>query len=526
MAQKFKITYATMSADNEELQSAFDQALESVQANLVGMEVPMFIDGERVYTSEKMNSYSPIDTSMLLCKAQKGTVEHAKAAIAAAKKAAPGWEATPWQERVAIMRRIADNISDNIFELSAIMVLEVGKSRLEAMGEVEETADLLRYYAQSMEDNGGFLRKLGKLDPKDETENNFSVLRPFGVWAVISPFNFPMALSGAPIAAALVTGNTVVFKGASTTLFNGWKTAELFADAGLPDGVFNYVSGPGRSVGQELLDNPSIAGWTFTGSYDVGMKVAMQGISGPYPRPTIIEMGGKNPAIVSRTANLDIAALGAARSAFGLDGQKCSACSRLYVEDAVYDEFIGKLVAKTESLKVADPRGRDAYMGTVIDKSAYEDYQRFVAKAREDGTVLTGGNVLTEGDFAKGYFVEPTIITDLPDDHELVKNELFLPILYVKRVKDLDEAMTLANDTVYGLTAGFYGQDQEEIDWFLRNIQAGTIYTNRPGGATTGAWPGVQAFGGWKGSGSSGKGIGSFYTLALYMHEQSRTIIG
>ncbi len=526
MAQKFKITYATMSADNEELQSAFDKAIEFVQANWVGTEVPMFIDGKKVFAAEKMNSYSPIDTGMLLCKAQKGTLADAKAAIAAAKKAAPIWEATPWQERVAIMRRIADNISDNIFELSAVMVLEVGKSRLEAMGEVEETADLLRYYAQSMEDNGGFLRTLGKLDPNDPTENNFSVLRPFGVWAVISPFNFPMALSGAPIAAALVTGNTVVFKGASSTLFNGWKTAELFAEAGLPDGVFNYVSGPGRSVGQELLDNPAIAGWTFTGSYEIGMKVAMQGISGPYPRPTIIEMGGKNPAIVSRTADLDIAALGAARSAFGLDGQKCSACSRLYVEDAVYDEFMAKLVAKTQAMKVGDPRNRDTYMGTVIDKGAYEDYQRFVAKAREDGTVVYGGNVLTDGDLGKGYFVEPAIITDLPEDHELVKNELFLPILYVARVKNLDEAMTKANDTIYGLTAGFYGKDQDEIDWFLHNIQAGTIYTNRPGGATTGAWPGVQAFGGWKGSGSSGKGIGSFYTLALYMHEQSRTIIG
>ncbi len=166
MAQKFKVTYATMSADNEELQSAFDKAVEFVQANWVGMEVPMFIDGERAYSSDKMDSYSPIDTNMRLCTAQKGTVDHAKAAIAAAKAAAPIWAATPWQERVAIMRRIADNISDNIFELSAIMVLEVGKSRLEAMGEVEETADLLRYYAQSMEDNGGFLRKLGQAGPQ------------------------------------------------------------------------------------------------------------------------------------------------------------------------------------------------------------------------------------------------------------------------------------------------------------------------------------------------------------------------
>lgn len=526
MAKKFKITYATMSADNEELQSAFDSALAHVEANVVGMEVPMFIDGEKVLAAEKSASHSPIDTSIHLCTAQKGTRDHMKAAIAAAKRAAPGWEATPWQERAAIMHRIADHISDNIFELSAIMVLEVGKSRLEALGEVEETADLLRYYANSMQDNGGFQRTLGKLDPNDPTENNFSVLRPYGVWAVISPFNFPMALSAAPIAAALVTGNTVVFKGASSTLFNGWKTAELFAEAGLPAGVFNYVSGPGRSVGQELLDNPAIAGWTFTGSYDIGMQVAQQGLAGPYPRPAIIEMGGKNPAIVSRTANLDIAAQGVMRAAFGLDGQKCSACSRVYVERPVYDEFIQKLLAKTGAAKVGDPRSRDAFMGTVIDKGAYEDYQRFMAKARADGTVLFGGNVITEGDFGKGYFVEPAIITDLAEDHELVKTEMFLPILYVTAVDDLDEGMAKANDTVYGLTAGFYGEDQEEVEWFLRNIQAGTIYTNRPGGATTGAWPGIQAFGGWKGSGSSGKGIGSFYSLALYMHEQSRTIIG
>jgi 1-pyrroline-5-carboxylate dehydrogenase len=377
-----------------------------------------------------------------------------------------------------------------------------------------------------MERNKGFINELGKLNPDDPKENNFSVLRPYGVWVVISPFNFPMALSAAPVAAALVTGNTVVFKGASDTPYTGWKTAQIFAEAGLPAGVFNYVSGPGRIVGQELLDNPDVDGWTFTGSYEVGINVAKQGLSGRYPRPAIVEMGGKNPTIVSNTADINKAAMGVMRSAFGLDGQKCSACSRVYVQEGVYDQFKARLVEITQVAKIGDPTSRDVYMGTVINKKAYEDYQRFMAQARADGTVLVGGSVRTEGDMAKGYFVEPAVVEGLPEDHDLVKNELFLPILHLAKVKTLDEAMQKANNTQYGLTAGFFGEDAQEVEWFLDNIQAGTTYTNRAAGATTGAWPGIQVFGGWKGSGSSGKGIGGLYTLALYMHEQSRTIIG
>jgi 1-pyrroline-5-carboxylate dehydrogenase len=521
-----KITYATMSADNEELQLAFDAALTKVKGELLGVEVPMFIAREKVYAAEKTVAYSPVDTSVHLVTAQKGTREHAQAALAAAKAAQRGWAATPWQERVAIIRRIAERISDDSFELSAIMVMEVGKSRLEALGEVEETADLLRYYADSMEKNQGFVTTLGKLNPNDPGERNRSVLKPYGVWVVISPFNFPMALSGAPIAAALVTGNTVVFKGASTTLYTGWKTAELFAEAGLPPGVFNYVSGPGRTVGQELQDSPLVAGWTFTGSYEVGMQVARNAQSGAYPKPAIIEMGGKNPAIVSRHANLEKAVTGVVRSAFGLDGQKCSACSRVYVEAPIYDEFVAKLVARTAELKVGDPTRRDTFMGTVIDKGAYEDYQRYLALARRDGNVLFGGSVLAAGDFARGYYVQPAIMADLGEEHELVKQELFLPILYVARVNDLEEGMRKANDTSYGLTAGFFSEDEAEITWFFDHIEAGTTYANRAAGATTGAWPGIQVFGGWKGSGSSGKGVGGPYTLALYMHEQSQTIIG
>ncbi len=526
MAQKFKITYATISADNEELQLAYDKAVAMVKSKWLGAEVPMFINGEKVYADEKFESYSPIDTRMHLCTAQRGTTEQAKSAISAAKAALPGWRSTPWQERVRIIRNIAETISDNSLELSALMILEVGKSRLEALGEVEETADLLRYYADSMEKNGGFVNELGKLNPDDPKERNVSVLAPYGVWVVISPFNFPMALSAAPIAAALVTGNTVVFKGSSDTPYDGWKTAELFAKAGMPPGVFNFVSGPGRTVGQELQDNADINGWTFTGSYDIGMKVFTTAGAGLYPRPAIIEMGGKNPAIVSNTADATEAATGVMRSAFGLDGQKCSACSRVYVQAGIYDEFVAKLVKMTQAVKVGDPTERDTFMGTVVNKSAYEDYQRFMDMGRADGTVPVGGNVLTEGEFGKGYFVEPTIIEGLPEDHQLVRDELFLPILHLAKVETLDEAMEKANNTPYGLTSGFFGKDKQEIEWFFDNTQAGTTYSNRAAGATTGAWPGIQVFGGWKGSGSSGKGIGGLYTLALYMREQSRTIIG
>ena len=525
MAQKFRVTYATMSANDPALHAAFDEAIAKVKAEWLGAELPMFINGEKVFVDEKRKSYSPINTDLLICQAPQGAAKHSRAAIAAAKGAFPKWRRTLWQERVAIIRNIAEKISDNNLELSALMIYEVGKNRLEALGEVEETADLLRYYANSMEQNQGFVHEMGKLNPDDPKERNFSVLTPYGVWVVISPFNFPMALSAAPIAAALVTGNTVVFKGAPQTPYTVWKTAELFAEAGLPPGVFNSVYGPNETVGQELLDNPHVDGWTFTGSYPVGMRVLSKMTSGPYLRPAIVEMGGKNPTIVSKTADLDKAASGVMRAAFGMDGQKCSACSRVYVQEEVYDQFKQKLIDLTQKVKVNDPTQTDTFMGTVAHKEAYEKYQRFVEKARADGRILVGGRVLTEGEFARGYYVEPTVVEGLPEDHELVRNELFVPILHLAKVKTLDEAMAKANDTQFGLTAGFFGEDQQEINWFLQNIQAGTTYINRASGATTGAWPGVQCFGGWKGSGSSGKGIGALYTLALYMHEQSRTII-
>jgi 1-pyrroline-5-carboxylate dehydrogenase len=273
-----------------------------------------------------------------------------------------------------------------------------------------------------------------------------------------------------------------------------------------------------------LIDNPDVDGVTFTGSFDVGMGIYRDFAKGGYVRPTILELGGKNPAIVSRNADVERAAIGIVRSAFGLQGQKCSACSRVFVEEPLYDTLVNKVVELTNKLAVGDPTQRDVYLGPVINQSSYKDFQDFSEELSQAGTFLTGGKVLTEGEYGKGYFCAPTLVADVPLDHRLWKQEMFLPITTVAKVANLDEAMQLANDVNYGLTAGFYGSP-EETKWFFENIQAGVTYANRPQGATTGAWPGFQPFGGWKGSGSSGKNAGGHYYLPLYMHEQIQTTI-
>ncbi|MCK4725435.1 MAG: aldehyde dehydrogenase family protein, partial [Anaerolineales bacterium] len=387
-----------------------------------------------------------------------------------------------------------------------------------------ETADLIRYACFQMEKNAGFQVAMGSDPLVGYTATNKSVLRPYGVWLVISPFNFPGALTGGPSGAALAAGNTIVMKPATDTPFTVRLLAECFRDAGLPEGVFNYVTGPGRTLGQALIESPEVDGVTFTGSYDVGMNIYRTFAQGQYVRPTILELGGKNPVIVSRNADLERAAIGIVRSAFGLQGQKCSACSRAFIEEPVYDALVEKIVALTQKLKIGDPTAQDVYLGPVVNQASYNDFKDFTADLRRSGNILTGGNVLTDGIFENGYFCEPTIVADLPLDHRLWKLEMFLPITTVAKVENLETAMQLANDVDYGLTAGFYGS-KSEAQWFFDQIEAGVTYANRPQGATTGAWPGFQPFGGWKGSGSSGKNAGGHYYLQLYMHEQIHTLI-
>lgn len=519
----FRLTYATMFNPPEEMHTNFDKALKKVKAGL-GRDHAMFINGEDVFLETKFEDRSPINTSWVLGTFQKGGAAEAQAAVSAAQAAFPKWSGLKWQDRVRLLRKAAANIEKRVYEIAAAVSLEVGKNRLEALGDVQETADLIYYACDAMERNNGYVTPMGSDPLVGYRATNVSVLRPYGVWVVISPWNFPFALAGGPTGAALVAGNTVVFKPATDTPWAGRLLAECIRDAGIPAGVFNFVTGGGATLGQALIDDPRVAGITFTGSYDVGMAIVRAFAGGKYPRPCIAEMGGKNPSIVTRNADLEIAATGIVRSAFGLQGQKCSANSRIFVDNRVKDKLLEKILERTRKLTIGDPTDRATYLGPVANAAQYRDFGDYAEELSQAGVILHGGHKLTEGDLAHGYFVAPTLVDNVPSDHRLWQMEMFLPISMVEGFDDLDAAMRRANDVAYGLTAGFYGS-KKEAEWFFKNIEAGVTYANRPQGATTGAWPGFQPFGGWKGSGSTGKNAGGHYYLPLYLREQIHTLI-
>lgn len=518
-----KITYATMSGDQmEDLHRELDAAIAGVKSSF-GRSYPLVIGGREVRAAKEFDDRSPIDTRILLGTFASASREQTRDAIAAARAAYPAWSARPWTERVALLKKVADGIRARRWELSALMGYEAGKNRLECVGDVEESADLIEYYCNQIEQHQGFETTLGTLGPNEE---NSSVLRPYGVWAVISPFNFPLALAAGPAGGALVAGNTVVFKPASATPLLGYKLLEVMAGAGIPAGVFNFITGSGSTAGQELIDSTGVDGIVFTGSKDVGMHLIRDNATRKVPRPLIIEMGGKNPAIITRHADLDKATDGVMRSAFGAQGQKCSACSRVYLDKVIRVEFVQLLIEKTKKIKVGNPLDRDVYLGPVINEDAVTTYEKAIAMAtRDGGKVLTGGRRLTAGDFAHGHFVEPTLIDGLPTTHPLFAEELFVPITVVGDVSSLDEAIDLANNTEYGLTAGIFSENDAEIQRFFDRIEAGVTYVNRRAGATTGAWPGINSFGGWKASGSTGRGTGGPYYVQQFMREQSRVRI-
>ena len=512
-----KVTYSTLSSPDPLLHEYFDEDVAELKSSPPG-DYQLLIDGQWQDGAESFEVRSPINTDWLLGTFAAATHAQVDAAVAAAQAAYPAWRDTPWQERADTLNRAADLISQRLFEISAAVSMEIGKNRLEAIGEVEETADLIRYCVEAMRDNSGFDRALLS---ESARHHNRSILKPYGVWGVIGPFNFPAALTGGPSGAALIAGNTVVLKPAAEGSLTAWHIARCMEDAGVPAGVFNMVYG-GDEPGKALVNNPALSGLTFTGSYDVGMSIIQDFTTAAgYYRPVIAEMGGKNPTIVTDKADLDKAALGVMRSAFGLTGQKCSACSRVYVDAAVHDDFLDRLAALAEGVAVGDPTDAATYMGPIISEHAYQAYQQYVGEL-EDGRILAGGRAL---DMGKGYFVAPTVVADLPDEHRLWQHEMFAPIVAVRAVNDKDEAMRLANDVALGLTAGMYSEDEAEVQWFLDNIEAGVLYVNRATGATTGAWPGYQSFGGWKGSTGSGKAAGSWYYLQQYMREQSHTIV-
>ena len=520
----FRLTYATMFDPPEAMHERFETALAKVSAGLGHARHDLFVDGVDVPGASSVWRTSPIDREIALGEFALADRAQADAAMRAARAAYPGWRDTPLRERAAAMRRVAQIMEGRVYEIAAALVLEVGKNRMEALGEAQETVDFFRHYADDFESHAGYEHELPN-DPLPRTvSRNRSVLRPHGVWGVIAPFNFPLALAAGPTAAALVTGNTVVVKGSTDTPWAGRLLADCIRDAQLPPGVFNYLSGSGVEVGETLVEHPTLAGLTFTGSVAVGRHLLQRMVSGPFPRPCIAEMGGKNPCIVTRGADLDAAAAGIVRSAYGMGGQKCSALSRLYVDASVADALVTRLVTAIEAIDVGDPRKREHWLGPVVNARAHEAYAGYVDEMRASGAKMhAGAEVLRRDALARGWYVTPTL-AELPHSHRLWRHEMFLPILTLHRVSDRDEAMQLANDSDMGLTAGFYGA-ADEVAWFQDHIEAGVTYANRPQGATTGAWPGYQPFGGWKASGSTGKAIASFYYLPQYLREQSRTVV-
>ena len=519
----YKLTYATMFDPPAALHARFDAALAQVTAQL-GADHLLHVDGTDCTGTGWDERHSPIDLRRVLGRFALADAALAERSMEAAHAAFPAWRSTPMPRRLELLRRVAALIEERVYLIAAALSLEVGKNRMEALGEVQETADFFRHYADDFERHHGFEHALPDDPLPDFRSHNRSVMRPYGAWVVIAPFNFPFALAGGPVAAALVTGNTVVFKSATDTPWSGRLLADCLRDAGFPPGVFNYLNGSGDAIGQALAEHPRTAGITFTGSFKVGMHLYRSMAAGPYPRPCIAEMGGKNACIVTANADLERAATGIVRSAFGMGGQKCSALSRVYVEDAVADALIEKLLPKVQALRVGDPCLRDNWLGPVTTSNAVRNYQRCCDMlAEHGGRVLCGARRPQQDGLEHGYFVAPTV-AEAPAEHPLFGEEMFLPIVMLCRVSDRAEALRLANDSPLGLTAGCYG-DEDDLAYFFEHIEAGVTYGNRPQGATTGAWPGYQPFGGWKGSGSTGKAIASFYYLAQYQREQSRTVV-
>ena len=519
----FKLTYSTMFSPPPELHTRFDEAMARTLRTL-GRRHELHINGEDHSDARAVASRSPIDHEWVLGEFAVAQPRHADAALQAAHRAWQGWKRTTPSRRAELLRRVARLIEERVFDIAAALTLEVGKNRMEALGETQETADFFNGYADEFERSGAFDHPLPNDPLTGFVSRNRSVMKPYGPWVVINPFNFPFALAGGPVAAALITGNTVVLKGAPTTPLAGRLLADCLRDAGLPPGVFNYLSGVDPQVGPALTGHDLAAGVTFTGSQEVGMQIGRVLQQGPYSKPYIAEMGGKNACIVTASADLERAATGIVRSAFGMGGQKCSALSRLYVHRDVAEALLERVLVEARAMAIGNPTLQSNWLGPVATRPGYEHYARYAEQLQTEGARSHApGERLLDGALERGFFVRP-IVAEAPLEHPLWEREMFLPILMVHRVSSNEEAMQLANRSPLGLTAGFYGAS-EEIPWFHEHIEAGVTYANRPQGATTGAWPGYQPFAGWKGSGNTGKAIASFYYLPQYMREQSQTVV-
>jgi 1-pyrroline-5-carboxylate dehydrogenase len=487
-----------------EVRSAFQSTLERVRGEL-GKTYPLRIGGRAVSHSELFESVNPAHPSEVIGRHVRATAADASAAMEAAHRAYPAWSATAPEARAAVLFRAADLFRARSQDFSALMVLEVGKSWDEAAGETAEAVDLLEWYGRQM------LRLAGakELTPFPGERTSFYYV-PLGAGAVISPWNFPLALAVGMTSAALVAGNTVVLKPASTAATTAAWLVEVLTEAGLPAGALNFVTGPGGDIGDTLVDHPRTRFVAFTGSRDVGVRIYERGARVQpgqiWLKRIQLEMGGKNAAIVDESADLDAAAEGIVAGAFGFQGQKCSATSRALIVDSVYDAVLAKVVERAKKLKVGDTTDPANVIGPVIDPAAEKKVLEYIEIGRTEGEVVLGGAKVG----AAGHFIAPTVIAGVKPHARVAQEEIFGPVLSVIRVKDFEEGLAVANGTEYGLTGSLYSRDQSRLDRALREFHVGNLYFNR---RTTGAMMGVHPFGGFNMSGTDTKAGGPDYLL-------------
>ncbi len=492
--------------------SAFKAALDEVRGEF-GRTFPLWIDGREVNAKTTFDSIDPARPDVVLGRFQQGETHHAEQAVEAAARAFATWQHEPAEKRAAVLFDAAAKMRQRKHWFSAWLVFEVGKSWAEADADTAEAIDFLEFYGREM------LRYAAKqpLTPA-AGEDNELVYIPLGVGAVIPPWNFPNAILTGMTAAALVTGNTVVLKPSSDAPVIAWHVVQLLNAAGLPNGALNFVTGPGNTVGNRIVEHPQVRFVAFTGSKDVGLHINQRAAT---PRPgqlwikrVVAEMGGKDSIIVDSDADLDQAADGVVASAFGFQGQKCSACSRAIVDRRIYDEFLRKLRERAGKITVGPTDNPDNWMGPVVNASAQKKILGYVETGRREGKIIVGGEAVP----GPGYFISPTIVADVAPDATLSQEEIFGPVLAVIPARDWNDAIAIANNTEYGLTGAVYTRDETKIADAKRRFHVGNLYFNRK---CTGALVGVHPFGGFNMSGTDSKAGGRDYLL-LFL--QAKTV--
>src|SRR2546429_1644908 len=487
----------------EENRKAQIEALEQVKSEL-GRKYPLIIGGEKIMNEDTFTSVNPSQPDHVIGYFSRATVEQANAAVQAAATAFESWKHVPAEERAGYLFAAADLMRERRFYFNAWMIYEVGKSWPEADGDTAEAIDFLEFYAREM------IRLAGEQPlVRIEGEDNELVYIPLAVGAVIPPWNFPGAIMVGMTSAAFVTGNTVVLKPASTSPAIAFQFMRILEDIGLPAGVVNFLTGSGSTIGDALVENPQIRFIAFTGSRDVGLRInelaAKHQKGQRWLKRTILEMGGKDAVVVDETADLDAAAAGIVASAFGFQGQKCSAGSRAIIVDQVYDQVLQKVIEKTRELTMGDVTQPGTMIGPVVDENAMKKISGYIEVGKGEGRLVTGG-----GQHGPGYFIEPTVIADVDPQARIAQEEIFGPVLAVIRAQDFDDAMRIANDTEYGLTGSLYSKDPQRIERAKEEYFVGNLYFNRK---CTGALVGVHPFGGFNMSGTDSKAGGRDYLL-------------